>query len=229
MKKFLTIVLTLISCLLLTSCVNVKISDEYTVNEDFSIDNTFQVLVDNNMAMFSDEINKALYNSFTEKGFENIVSAYDGYSFGKKGTKHFEASNSISDVINNQYISITDNSIDYFLFKHFDITANIDIQGILSTTDTEMITLTEYKITINLPIPFSETNSQNVSEDKKSATWYISPSNSNNEIHLECNIINVNNIIITLISLAGIIGLIIAIIAIQHNKKQKESYSDEKN
>ena len=92
-----------------------------------------------------------------------------------------------------------------------------------------MVSLNEYKLTINLPIPFVNTNAQKMSDDNKSATWLFYP-NSENLMHFEVIMPNQKNIKIVLIGLVGVVGLIILIkllqLACRNNKK---SSSEQKN
>lgn len=209
-KKLFTFLSICLCSLLLTGCINMKIADEYTLNEDMSIDRTFQILVSNNMYGFADQINSALYENLSESGYSNIVNAYDSDYFGKKGTRHIDADLGMAGAISNKYVRVEDNSQDFFIFKHVDITAYIDFNNILNNNqNSDMVTLTEYKLTLNLPIAFSETNAQNVYNNGKSATWRFAPSSGSGTVHFECNVPNKDNIQFLLICVAGIFGFIL--------------------
>lgn len=209
-KKLFSIISILICSVLFTGCINMKITDEYTVNKDMSVDHTYQLLVDNSMSGFSDEINSGLHENLAERGFSNIVNAYEGNYFGKKGSKHIEADSNFGESFNNKYVRVTDNTKDYLLFKHVDITANIDFQSLMEgTADSELINLNEYKLTINLPVKFTESNAQNVYNENKSATWSFVPKDGKGIVHFECNVLNMPIIIILLAVLFAAVAFLV--------------------
>jgi len=212
LRKFFTFVSIILCSLFLTGCIDIKVADEYTVNEDLSVDHTFEILVGNNMYAFANRINEGLYENLSDSGYSNIIDAYDSDSFGKKGTKHIELNGEIGSALSNQYVSITDNSQDYFIFKHVDIIANIDFQNILNNNaNSDLINFTEYKLTLNIPTAFTDTNAQNVYNEGKSATWHFVPKNGNGTVHFECNVPNKKNIQVLLIGTAVIFGFIILV------------------
>ena len=212
LKKIFTIFSICLCSLFLTGCINMKVADEYTLNDDLSMDHTFQILVSNNMYGFADKINSVLYENFSESGFSNIVNTHDNDYFGQKGTRHLYAGSGLSGDISNKYIRVVDNSADYFIFKHIDINAYIDFSNMLNDIDnSELITITEYKLTLNLPVAFTNSNAHNVYNDGKSATWRFLPSSGAATVHFECNIPNKDNIKFLLICVAGIFGFIIFI------------------
>ena len=112
------------------------------------------------------------------------------------------------------------------MFKHVDITANINFQEILNKNrDAELITFQEYKLTINLPVAFTETNAQNVYNEGKSATWRFAPSSGSGTVHFECNLPNAEHIRLILICVAGLFGFIlfIKIVSFAASKKYYET------
>lgn len=212
LKKIFLLFSIILCSVFLTGCINLKVADEFTVKEDRSIEHSYQILVGNNMYAFANRINETISEALSEKGFSNIVDAYDSDYFGKKGTQYYELDNGMGNAISSNYVSVNDNSQDYFVFKHVDITAYIDFQKILNeNNDKDLVSFTEYKLTINLPVAFTETNAHNVYNDGKSATWRFVPSSGSGTIHFECNVPNKQNIQIILICVACLFGLILLI------------------
>lgn len=212
LKKLFTFFSIILCSLFLTGCINIKVADEYTVNEDRSIDHAFQILVGNNMYGFANRINDTLYENLSESGYTNIVDAYDSDSFGKKGFQHFDINEGMGYAISNDYVTVTDNSSDYFILKHVDITASIDFNKVLNdNADDDLVNFTEYKLTINLPVAFKQTNASNVYNEGKSATWYFVPKSGKGTIHFEFYIPNKDNIKLLLICVAVFFGFILLI------------------
>lgn len=228
--KRLFLAFAILSCCLVSSgCINLKIADEYTINSDMSAEHSFEYLVGNNLYMFEEQIDDSIYEHLEDAGYTDITNVRDENYFGMKGSQYINSFN-FDNVKQNDYVQITDNSKDYYIFKYINIDANVNLDEILNTEDADgMVSLNEYKLTINLPIPFVKTNAQKMSDDNKSATWLFYP-NNDNFMHFEVVMPNQKNIKITLIGLAGVVGLIILIKLLQlacgNNKK---SSSEQKN
>ena len=105
-------------------------------------------------------------------------------------------------------------------FKYYDITVNVDINGMFDSVDNEMVTLSEYKFTLNLPVRIQYANANNVYNDNKSATWLFTR-DGQNSIHVEFYVINYENIIIVGSVLILLIVLLIVLIIINNVKKKK--------
>lgn len=220
LKKFLLMILLFISSVIMTGCVDVKIDEEITINKDKTIAHELKCLINNNVSMFESEITEGLISGLKDAGFSNISQIREGNGFGVKGESISAINDDLSSVTN-QYITITNNTRDYFIFKHYDINANFDLNSLVGDDyNPNLVSLSEYKFTLNLPVKISKTNAKNVFNNNKSATWYFYVDNDN-FIHIECNVINPVNLIISLLCLSLIILLSVQNLLRKYSKTHK--------
>lgn len=218
-KIFIFVMLILISSFT-TGCVNVKINDELTINKDKTVNHTIQILASDNANMFQERIEEEIIKTLNNIGIHNTTQVSEIDHFGIKGSKDF----SLEDIPNqgNQYFSIQDNSVDYFVFKHMNYTANINVDFLFSEYEPNLVTLEDYKFTLNLPEKITNSNAQKVFNNSKSATWHLKQ-DQNNTIHVEFNVINPLNIVISVLLLCSIILFIIIIMYTKNKKNNKFS------
>ena len=203
-----------------TGCVSVKVNEELTINEDKTANHTIQILASDNVSMFQDRIEQGITNSLNNLGMLNTSQVSEINYFGIKGSKDFSF-DELSDQ-GNQYFSIQDDSVDYFVYKHMNYTVNIDVDSIFKDYDPSFVTLEDYKFTLNLPVKITDSNAQNVFNDNHSATWHLYRG-SNNTMHVEFDVINPTNIIISVVVFFLIVSFIIILLVVLLNKKPKKT------
>ncbi|MCM1264893.1 MAG: zinc-ribbon domain-containing protein [Candidatus Gastranaerophilales bacterium] len=225
MKKILSILMLILCSFFLTGCVNVKIDEELTVNPDKTVNHSVKCLVSNNVSMFADEINDGFSTTLKDAGFVNIIPVTDMDYFGMQGMKDI----AVDDLTQswNKYFSVENNSKDYFIFKYVNMTVNVDVSSIFDGYNNDVVKLSEYKFTLNLPVKMLECNSQNIFNDGKSATWYFGL-NESNSMHVEFIAWDVKNCVIAGISLSGIIILTIVLILLRRKKRKSENAINKK-
>lgn len=217
-KKIFIFIMLIFICSFSTGCVNIKINEELTINKDKTANHTIQILASDDDNMFQERIEEEITNTLNNLGIYNTTQVSEIDHFGIKGSKDF----SLEELPNqgNQYFSIQDNSIDYFIFKHMNYTANINVDSFFSEYEPNLITLEDYKFTLNLPEKITNSNAQKVFNNAQSATWHLHR-NQNNTIHVEFNVINPLNIVISILLLCSII-LFIIIIIYTRNKENND-------
>lgn len=216
---FLFLIIVLISSFT-TGCVNVKVSEELTINKDKTANHTIQILASDNVSMFQERIEQGITNSLNNLGILNTSQVSEIDYFGIKGSKDF----SLDELSNqgNQYFSIQDDSIDYFIYKHMNYTVNIDVDAIFKEYDPNFVTLEDYKFTLNLPVKITNSNAQKVFNEDKSAAWHLYRG-SNNTMHVEFNVINPTNIIISVVGVFLIFSFIVILFVVITNKKHRKA------
>ncbi len=227
MKKLVSIFLLVFCTVFLTGCVDLKINEELTINQDGSMDHSIQFLSSDNMLIFEKEIKDGFTKTLSEKGFGNLSPVKEMDYFGVKGSNHIDKTGKIGyfDLSScydssNKYFHLIDNSVDYFLFKYYDLTVNVDVDGMFSDVNNEMVTLSEYKFTLNLPVKILESNANNVYNNNQSATWLLSIGGKNS-IHAEFIVINIQNIVILTCSLVLLLILLIVLLILKKKKRLK--------
>lgn len=216
-KKCTHIILLFVLCIICAGCVELKVQEELTINPDRTAEHSLKCLVNDEIGGFSERINETISSKLQEAGFVNIVPVKEMGYFGMKGTKHQEL-NSVTQNFG-KYFSFIDNSTDYFLFKYIDITLNVDMTSILHDIESEIVTLTEYKFILNLPVKIEQSNSNRIYNDGKSAVWYLGK-NMDNSIHVEFIAWNIENIILTAISLFIILLILLTMLALRKSIKK---------
>ena len=212
MKRFILIFILFLSSIFLCGCIDLKIDQEITIFNDKNITHSMKILTSDNVIYFREEIENRLISEFKKAGFTDITRVNDANYFGICGIKNNNLEEVKNDFNNNNLFSIDDRSIDYFFFKHISVNVNFKLGELLHDEDKNLISLSEYKFTLNLPVKIINSNADNLLNNGKSAVWYLSPYETNN-IYIECIVYNYINIaIITFIFLLSIIFSIIVII-----------------
>lgn len=223
MKKFLSFFMLILCSFFLTGCVNVKIDEELTLNPDKTATHSVKCLVSNNVSMFSEEINEGFTTTLKDAGFVNIIPVTDMDYFGMKGIKDVSTEDMTQSW--NKFFTVEDNTKDFFIFKYVDMTVNVDISSMFDGYNNEVVKLSEYKFTLNLPVKMIECNSENIFNDGKSATWYFGLDQSNS-MHVEFIAWDINNCIIAGVSLVGILILLTVLILLKQRKRKSEKALD---
>ena len=222
-KIYINLILLVSLCIMCTGCIELKVQEELTINTDRTAVHSLKCLVNDEMDGFSERINETISSKLQEAGFVNIIPAKEMGFFGMKGTKHQEL-NQVTQSFG-KYFSFFDNSTDYFLFKYIDVTLNIDMTSILHDIESEIVTLTEYKFILNLPVKIKQSNSNRIYNKGKSAIWYLGK-NMDNSIHVEFIAWNIENIILTTILLFIILLIFLTTIVARKNAKNTKLHTN---
>lgn len=221
MKKIL-FGLLLISCsLFLTGCIDIKVDEELTLNTDKTMTHSVKLLASDTACFVGDTVMDSFRDALKNNGFETVVPAREINYFGMKGVNQLEKISSIGGI--NKFFSVTDNSLNFFIFKYYNITVNADLSSLFSDVDNDVVTLSEYKFTLNLPVKIFKSNAYSTFNDEKSAVWYLA-TDGQSILHVEFIVFD---LVCSLIFLGVIILAILFSVFVVTKKDKHESKIDQ--